>query len=418
MAMHFRRREPEEPEINLIPFIDVLLVILIFLMLSTTYSKFTELQVTLPVADAEKLREHPREIIVAIAADGRYAIDRNAVDGRSVEVAWCARGWLARLLWPLSLLYGAVVALRGALFALGVLRAQRIAVPVIVVGNLVAGGAGKTPAVLAVVAALRRHGWTPGIVSRGHGRSGRGLLEVGPATRAAECGDEPLLLHLRGRAPVVVGRNRPAAARELLRRHPEVDIVVSDDGLQHRRLARDAQLVVFDERGAGNGWLLPAGPLREPMLRDVPARSVVLYNAAAPSTAWPGSLARGSLAGATALDDWWSGGAASPDLLVRLQERRLLAAAGVARPGRFFAMLRQQGLQIDELALPDHHPFTTLPWPAQTRDVIVTEKDAVKLVPGATLGATRVWVATLDFRLDPACENALLRLLPAPHKDS
>ena len=334
---------------------------------------------------------------------------------RRVEAAWRARGGLARLLWPLSLLYRAVVAGRRALFALGVLRAERVAVPVVVVGNLIAGGAGKTPAVLAVAAALRRRGWTPGIVSRGHGRAGGALVEVAASTPAAECGDEPRLLHLRSGAPVMVGRDRPAAARALLRRHPAVDVVVSDDGLQHLRLARDAQLIVFDERGIGNGWLLPAGPLREPMAREAPARSVVLYNATAPSTAWPGSLARRALAGASALADWQAGAAPSAALLALLQERPLLAAAGIARPGRFFAMLRERGLQIDELPLPDHYPFTTLPWPAHTRDVIVTEKDAVKLVgPGTALGTTRVWVATLDFELAPACVDALARLLPTP----
>ena len=333
---------------------------------------------------------------------------------RRLEAAWHARGGVARLLWPLSLLYRGVVALRSTLFGLGVLRAERIAVPVVVVGNLIAGGAGKTPAVLAVVAALRRRGWTPGIVSRGHGRAGGALVEVAASTPAAECGDEPRLLHLRSGAPVMVGRDRPAAARALLRRHPSVDIVVSDDGLQHLRLARDAQLIVFDERGAGNGWLLPAGPLREAMAREAPARSVVLYNATAPSTAWPGSLAQRGLAGATALADWQAGAAPSAELLVRLQERPLLAAAGIARPARFFTMLREQGLQIEELPLPDHYPFATLPWPAQTRDVIVTEKDAVKLAPRAALGATRVWVATLDFDLTPACMDALARLLPTP----
>ncbi len=333
---------------------------------------------------------------------------------RRVEAAWRARGALATCLWPLSLVYRAGVALRSALFAAGVLRTERVAAPVVVVGNLVAGGAGKTPAVLAVVELLRRSGWTPGIVSRGYGRSGEGVLDLARDMPAGRCGDEPLLLRLRSSAPVVVGRDRVAAARELLRLHREVDIVVSDDGLQHRRLARDAQLIVFDERGAGNGWLLPAGPLREPMTQAVPARSVVLYNAPAPSAAWPGSTAQRSLAGATSLADWWAGRAPDRDLLVLLQERPLLAVAGLARPGRFFAMLRAHGLQIDELALPDHHPFTSLPWPAQTRDVILTEKDAVKLPPTTALGATRVWVATLDFRLEPACEQALLRLLPTP----
>jgi tetraacyldisaccharide 4'-kinase len=332
---------------------------------------------------------------------------------RQVEAAWARRGALAALLWPLSLLYRSAVALRAAAYALGLLRSERLAAPAIVVGNLVAGGAGKTPATLALVALLRRAGWTPGIVSRGYGGSAGGVVAVGRDTPARLCGDEPLLLHLRSGAPVVVGRDRVAAARELLRRHPGVDVVVSDDGLQHLRLARDAQLIVFDERGAGNGWLLPAGPLREPMAAAAPARSVVLYNAAAPSTPWPGTMAQRRLAGVTALADWWAGAAPDAQRLDRLREQPLLAVAGIARPARFFALLREAGLQIAELALPDHHPFDTLPWPAKTRDVILTEKDAVKLPPGRALGATRVWVATLDFRLGLPAEAALLRLLPA-----
>lgn len=329
-----------------------------------------------------------------------------------LEASWATRGPLAWLLWPLSLLFGIVLAVRRALARAGLLRSERLPVPVIVVGNLVVGGAGKTPTVMAVVALLRRQGWTPGIVSRGYGRSDDAVLAVTRDTAPAQCGDEPLLLHLRTGAPVQVGRDRPAAARALLQRCPEVNIVVSDDGLQHLRLARDAQLIVFDERGAGNGLLLPAGPLREPLKAHPPPRSVVVYNAPAASTPWPGGIARRRLAGAVPLSQWWAGEAPSPQALDALKGRPLLAAAGVARPGRFFAMLREQGLRIEELALPDHHAYAMVPWPAGTADVIVTEKDAVKLPPAAPLGGSRVWVATLDFQLDPASESALCALLP------
>ena len=336
-----------------------------------------------------------------------------------LEASWASRGPLTWALWPLSLLYRAALGVRDGLYRTGLLRAQRLPVPVVVVGNLVAGGAGKTPTVLAVVALLRRQGWTPGIVSRGYGRSGDSLLAVEAATPALRCGDEPLLLHLRTGAPVQVGRDRPAAGRVLLQRRPDVDILVCDDGLQHRRLARDAQVIVFDERGAGNGLLLPAGPLREPLAAQAPPRSVVVFNAPAATVRWAGDPVQRGLAGAVALDAWWRGEAPSLAALAKLAERPLLAVAGVARPGRFFAMLRERGLRFDELALPDHHAFTVLPWPATTGDVILTEKDAVKLPPGKVRGPTRVWVATLDFRLAPASETALCRLLaaaPTPNK--
>ena len=291
------------------------------------------------------------------------------------------------------------------------MRAERLPVPVVVVGNLIVGGAGKTPTVMAVVALLREQGWTPGVVSRGYGRSGDTILSVARDTPAVQCGDEPLLLALRTGAPVVVGRDRAGAGRELLRRHPEVNLVVADDGLQHWRLARDVQLTVFDERGAGNGWLLPAGPLRERVPAQVPPRTLVIYNAATPSTPWPGLLAQRSFGGALALGDWWAGKAPDRATIATLAGRPLVAAAGLARPGRFFDMLRAEGLTISELPLPDHHDYAVLPWPANTPDVILTEKDAVKLPPQRALGATRVWVARLDFRFDP---SALCALLPRP----
>ena len=313
----------------------------------------------------------------------------------------------------MAALFGALTAARRGLYRVGWQRATPVGAPVIVVGNLIAGGAGKTPTVIAIVAALRRHGYTPGIVSRGYGARIDGVLDVTREVPAHRCGDEPLMLHLRTGAPVVVGRDRVAAAQRLLMQHAAVDVVISDDGLQHRSLARDAQVLVFDERGAGNGWLLPAGPLREPMPNAVPARSLVIYNAALPSTPLPGTLAIRSLAGAVALQDWWRGLGAEPATLESLRGRPLIAAAGVARPQRFFDMLRERGLTIAPLALRDHHDYLVLPWPAGAADVIVTEKDAIKLDVGR-VGATRVWVAPLDFEVDAAFEAALIALLPPP----
>lgn len=329
-----------------------------------------------------------------------------------LQPAWTARGGLAAALLPLAALFGALVALRRALYRLGWRRAQALDVPVVVVGNLIAGGAGKTPTVLAVVRLLQQRGYTPAIVSRGHGRDGAGVLEVHADTPVAHCGDEPLLLRLRAGVPVFVGHDRVAAARALRQAHPRVDVLVSDDGLQHLRLARDAQVIVFDERGAGNGWLLPAGPLREPLPATLPPRSVVLYNAAAPSTPLPGWTAQRRLAGAVALADWWRGTAAAPAVLAALAGRPLLAAAGIAQPERFFAMLRAHGLEVMPLPLPDHHDYANIPWPTDAADVIVTEKDAVKLRPERT-GTTRVWVAALDFAPEGGFDAALIALLPA-----
>ncbi len=330
----------------------------------------------------------------------------------SLQAAWLRRGWLARLLLPVSWLYGVIVWLRAACYGQGLMQSVRLPVAVVVVGNLVAGGAGKTPTTIALVRLLRERGFTPGIVSRGYGRASEAVALVDRTASASLVGDEPLLMHLRTAAPVSVGADRVAAGLALLRAWPGVDILVSDDGLQHTRLARDAQVIVFDERGVGNGWLLPAGPLREAMPESVPLRSVVLYNAPAPSTALGGHLARRHLTGLMRLRAWWAAEPAHPDAHAQLQGRSVLAAAGLARPQRFFDMLRTLGLRIDELALPDHHDFSVLPWPADTADVIVTEKDAVKLLPDA-MGSTRVWVATLDFELGDAFATDLLKFLPS-----
>ena len=330
-----------------------------------------------------------------------------------LQRAWAARGPLATALWPLALLHRILIGLRRLAYRVGVRRRVRLPVPVVVVGNLIVGGAGKTPTVIAVVERLRAMGHRPGIVSRGYGRATETIVEVDATTSPHDGGDEPLLLHRRTRVPVVVGRDRVAAARELLRRHPQTSIVVADDGLQHWRLARDLDIVVFDERGAGNAWLLPAGPLREPMPHRVPPATIVLYNAARPSTSLPGLTARRVLRGVVALADWRSGENAGATPLTALRGRRVVAAAGIAQPERFFAMLREHGLDIEALPLPDHARFDALPWPEQTADVIVTEKDAVKLDP-AQLGATRVWVAALDFEPDAAFDAALARLVPAP----
>ncbi len=326
---------------------------------------------------------------------------------------WLRRGPAAMLLLPLAALYGLLAGSRRLLHRAGWPREQHLPVPVVVVGNLVVGGAGKTPTVLALVAALQRHGRHPGIVSRGYGGAAEGATEVLRSTPARECGDEPLLLRLRADVPVFVGRDRVAAARALLARHPEVDVLVADDGLQHLRLHRDVQVIVFDERGAGNGWLLPAGPLREPLPQSLPAGSVVLYNSSAPTTALPGTTAQRRLSGAVSLQAWWQGEPAAPHALAALQGRCVHAAAGVARPERFWTMLGAAGLDIVPLALPDHFDYATLPWPADAADVIVTEKDAVKIDP-RRIGTTRVWVAALDFKPPPAFEAAVLRMLGPP----
>ena len=327
---------------------------------------------------------------------------------------WRTPTWAASLaLRPLALLYGVVSGLHRLQYTTGLRRSQHAPRPVVVVGNLVAGGAGKTPTVLALVRQLQALGRRPGVISRGHGRMAADVQLVGRESTATDVGDEPLLIHLRTAAPVAVGRDRSAAARALCLAHPEVDLLIADDGLQHHALARDLQVLVFDDRGVGNGRLLPAGPLREHPPQRLPARTLVLYTHGSASTPLPGAVGKRRLAGLTPLDEWWNGEAADPHAWTRLAGRPVWAAAGLARPEPFFAMLEAQGLQLRRLPLPDHASFNPLPWPADALDVVVTEKDAVKLKPGHC-GGTRVWVATLDFDVPTDFARQLLQQIDAP----
>ncbi|WP_457447364.1 tetraacyldisaccharide 4'-kinase [Roseateles sp. P5_E4] len=323
-----------------------------------------------------------------------------------LQQEWLIGGPLSVALLPLSWLYRTLLALRRLAYAIGFKRVETLPVPVIVVGNWIVGGAGKTPTTLALLAMLRTRGLRAGVVSRGYGRESDGVRLVTGVSTAREVGDEPLLIHLRSGVPVAVGRDRVAAARALLAAEPGLQLLVSDDGLQHWRLPRNLSLLVFDERGLGNGRLLPAGPLRQPPAA-LAADELVVYNAPQPSTALPGFVAGRRLAGAVTLADWWAGKPAQMDTLLALRERPgLLAVAGVARPQRFFDMLAALGLRFDSLALPDHADFASLPWPPDAAAVLLTEKDAVKLPP-ERVGALPVWVVALDFSPGAGFEAAL-----------
>jgi tetraacyldisaccharide 4'-kinase len=300
----------------------------------------------------------------------------------ALTAAWLARGPLACALWPVSQITRAALALRG----LAPAAAERLPVPVIVVGNVVAGGAGKTPATLAVARHLQARGWRPGILSRGYRRDNNSVRLVAPDDDPRTVGDEPLLLAQASGLPTAVGRVRAQAGRALLAAHPDVDILICDDGLQHRRLARDVAICVFDARGVGNGWLLPAGPLREPWPRPVDLALGTEGILTVPQP--PGAqafTARRRLTGQARRADGTQTSLA--DLRNSLDRRPLLALAGIARPQAFFDMLRAAGLRpAQTIALPDHDDLAALKSslvPARNGEglpaLICTEKDAVKL---------------------------------------
>lgn len=307
--------------------------------------------------------------------------------------------WLL-LLWPLSLLFCLLVMLRRLLFRIGVLHSERLAVPVIVVGNITVGGSGKTPLVLWLAEFLRRHGYRPGLISRGYGGKAASWPQaVAADSDPREVGDEALLLARRSGCPMAVGPDRVAAARLLLE-HYAVDLIISDDGMQHYRLGRDIEIAVLDgERRLANRLCLPAGPLREPPGR---IRSVdfVVSNGSAGEGEWPMQLVAADalplLAGPPRPPSDFASGPVH-------------AVAGIGNPARFFATLRALGLEPIEHPFPDHHPFGKGELDFNdTAPVLMTEKDAVKYLDYA---GRRHWYLPVTARLPDEFGNSLLAAL-------
>lgn len=312
-----------------------------------------------------------------------------------IAVVWQERGLAAVLLLPLALPFALAVNLRRLAYRLGWASSVKLPVPVVVIGNITAGGSGKTPLTLYLAQELARRGWRPGIVSRGYGGSARHVQAVSAASDAKLVGDEPLLLARRAGCPVFVGRDRVAAARALLSAHADCNVLIADDGLQHLRLARDVEIVVMDECGVGNGWPLPAGPLRECPARIDAAHALVL-NGAAPPRAHPRRVFRMRLVGdrfRNLHDPRRTCGAED------LRGRRLYALAGIGYPMRFFRQIERMGLQVRTHAFPDHHAFqpSDLAF-ADAGVLLMTEKDAVKC---QTFAPPETWVLPVEAQLDP-----------------
>ncbi len=343
---------------------------------------------------------------------------------RTLQNAWTRRGPLACLLWPLAQLHAGAVVLRRWLYQQGILKSWRADVPVIVIGNVVAGGAGKTPLVMALVKHLQAAGRQPGVVSRGYGRQNDNCLEVFSGVPASRCGDEPLLIKKSTGVPVFVARRRMDAVRALLAAYPQTDVILCDDGLQHHALQRDLNIAVFDERGIGNGWLLPAGPLREPWPLTDKSKQRPGPHAVAPidlllhtgqTAAFAGFQSRRALAdNAVAVD-----GTQVP--LDSLKGEALVAVAAIANPEAFFSMLRQRGLTLVRcVPLPDHASFddkvdSDALWASGQR-LLCTEKDAVKLFARYPDAGQQLLAVPLVFTPEPgflhAFDARLNALLP------
>ena len=344
---------------------------------------------------------------------------------------WERKGLVALLLWPLAKMFGWITQIRKCLYALGIIKSSALNVPVIIVGNLRVGGTGKTPTVLALAKALHEEGFHPGIISRGYrgkGSKNNGVdpIEVTSQSNPLELGDEPCYMaqQLAELAvPIVVHSNRTASAKTLLKSHPEVNVLISDDGLQHyamkrwpaREGGRDIELVIRDARGEGNGFLLPAGPLREnaTRARDFTLNLGTLKKDTAPYLMdAPNFRVETHLANAYQL--------AHPTYNRPLSdfstETNLVAAAGLGNPKKFFDVLEAAGLKVTPLPLPDHFDFQENPFKDMDASaILITEKDAVKCSQLAEYkDDERIWVVPVTVELPKEFVTLMVDILRRP----
>ncbi len=317
------------------------------------------------------------------------------------QTHWQRPTAISTMLLPIAGIYRAAAALRRALYRRGVLRVERLPVPVIVVGNLTVGGTGKTPLVLWLARTLRRHGYTPGVVARGYkGRGVNGVLEVDAHADPALVGDEALVLARNGACRVAIGRRRASAARRLVDRYG-CDVILADDGLQHYALARDLEIAVIDgTRRLGNARCLPAGPLRESPTRLQEVDLRVTHGE-------PRAGELGLRLRALCLRRVHTQASELPPDAFAGQ--RVHALAGIGNPERFFLQLRALGMEVIAHPFPDHHPFTAAELRfADALPVIMTEKDAVKCEAFAD---ERCWYLAVEAEPDAALLDEVLRLL-------
>ena len=323
---------------------------------------------------------------------------------------WLQHHWyhttrLQLILFPISMVFRALVALRRMLYRDGALTSDRLMLPVIVVGNISVGGTGKTPLTLALAQQFVERGWHPLIISRGYGGTSRQPQYVNVSSDARQVGDEPLLMARRNICPVWIGRDRVATAHAALLSHPQCDVVLCDDGLQHYRLQRDFEIAVVDvERGFGNGRMLPAGPLREPVSRLQTVDAVVMNG---------GDPTEGLYAMRLSGDIFYNlldpARTATP---ADFHKSKNHVVAGIGHPQRFFRHLESLGISFTPHPFPDHHPYSAADLAFADCDaLLLTEKDAVKC---SAFADARYWVLRVDAQIDPALIAHILRKI-APH---
>ncbi len=311
---------------------------------------------------------------------------------------------LAYFLLPFSCLFGFIIAIRRRFYQSRFYKIRKFAMPLIVVGNITIGGTGKTPFVIWLAHFLRAQGYQPGIVSRGVG--GRQQImprQVSVDDKVAEVGDEALLLLANANCPVVIGVDRVKAVEYLLQQNA-CDVVISDDGLQHYRLARSFEIVMVDaERGLGNQCLLPAGPLREPVHRLDQADMVIYTGGVFPQTNSAAFAMTLTPMHCISLND------AKRSMTFAELRQPVHAVAGIGHPQRFFRALKQAGLKIEEHVFPDHHLYQAADFAGLSScPILMTEKDAVKC---RDFSDERFWYSAVKTTVDAGVEQVLLNKL-------
>ena len=328
----------------------------------------------------------------------------------SWEHIWYQPSFLSILLLPVAGVFAILAAARAAAYRIGLKKIHVMPVPVIVVGNISAGGTGKTPLVLWLSEFLREQGFAPGIISRGYGGIGA-TRAVTENTDPAIAGDEPVMLAQRSRCPVWIGHSRAAAAAGLLQTHPDCNVLISDDGLQHLGLARDLEIAVVDgARGLGNGRRLPAGPLREAADRLAKVDAVVVngeLTARLPGAPRPLHMTLDGGECVNLLNPQFRAAASG------FAGKQIHAIAAIGNPGRFFAHLQRLGLSFVGHPFPDHHAFVPSDLAFEDADaVIMTEKDAIKC---RRFALETHWYLPVEASVDPELGRIVLHKLKARH---
>lgn len=320
---------------------------------------------------------------------------------RWLQDSWYKEMYISTWIMPISMIYLDIIRLRRFLYRKGIYKSTRLPVPVIIVGNITVGGTGKTPLVTWMSNFLQEKGFKPGVISRGYAGKAQGLaVTVNADSRPEEVGDEPLLLARHCRCPVVVCSDRVAAAQQLLQQQ-DCNVIISDDGLQHYALQRDIEIAVIDgRRRFGNGYCLPAGPLREPVERlgEVDLK-IVNGSAVEPDEYDMTYRVRHAV--------HLGSGKTAP--LQTFAAQPVHALAGIGNPDSFFSLLEETGLQVIAHAFPDHYPFSASD--VNFRDqktVLMTEKDAVKCFPFA---GDLHWYVPIDAEPQAQFTERLLTLL-------